>query len=53
MEGRPLCYSVGFYRGRHRVTLAWFADFGAAKGYLSRIRASYPHLKADLLKSMF
>lgn len=52
-EERPLRYSVGFYRGRCRVVLAWFADFSAAKDYLSRLRASYPHLKADLLKSLF
>lgn len=53
VEGQPLRWSVGYYRGRRRVTFAWFADFDAASHYLQSMAASYPHLKIDLLNAFF
>lgn len=53
VEGRPLRYSVGWYRGRKRVVSAWFADKQAALCWLNLAKAGYPHLKFDLLESLF
>ena len=53
IDGCPLRWSIGFYRGRRRVVIAWFADEKSARDYSCKIRVSYPHLKVDLLKSLF
>lgn len=53
IEGQPLRWSVGYYRGRRRFTFAWFADFDAACRYLQSMSVSYPHFKIDLLQSFF
>lgn len=53
IEGQPLRWSVGYYRGRRRFTFAWFADLDFACRYLQSVAASYPHLKVDLLQSLF
>lgn len=53
VDGVPLRYSVGYYRGSHRVVVAWFADFDAAFDYLTRTRSRYPHYEVDLLQSIF
>lgn len=53
MEGIPLRYSVGFYRNRVRRVFAWFVDYDSASAYLERISRVYPHLKIDLLQSLF
>mgnify|MGYP007072511043 CR=1 FL=1 len=53
VEGIPLRYSVGFYRNRVRRVFAWFVDYDSAFAYLERISRVYPHLKIDLLQSLF
>lgn len=46
-------YSIGAYRGRKRVVIAWFADETPANDYLVRCRRTNPHVKFDCLKSFF
>lgn len=46
-------YSVGAYRGRKRVVIAWFADETSANDYLVRCRRTNPYIKFDCLKSLF
>lgn len=53
IDGVPYRYSVGFYRGKRRVILGWFADQDAAMEYLLRFRRCHPRCKADLLQSLF
>lgn len=53
VEGIPFRYSVAFYRGRRRVVIAWFQDYGGAMEFLRRSRRVNPHLKYDLCRSMF
>lgn len=53
VEGRPLRYSVGFYRGKRRCVVAWFADLSAAADYCVRMTSRYPDFKIDLLESLF
>jgi len=52
-EGVPLRYSVGFYRGKRRIIIAWFVDESVAIDYLRRFRRDHPRFKADLLQSLF
>jgi len=47
------CYSVGAYRGKKRVVVAWFADEGSARDYLVRCCLDYPSIKFDCLRSIF
>lgn len=49
----PLRFSVGFYRGRHRVTAAWFVDYDAAQQFANNWRALKPWLIIDILESFF
>lgn len=49
----PYRYSIGAYRGKKRVTIAWFADKGSAEDYLVRCRLDNPRIKFDCLQSMF
>lgn len=49
----PHRYSVGVYRGRKRVVIAWFADESPANDYLARCRRTNPYIKFDCLKSFF
>jgi len=49
----PHRYSVGAYRGRKRVIIAWFADETSANDYLVRCRRTNPYVKFDCLKSLF
>lgn len=53
VNGAPLRYSVGAYRGRKRITVAWFADEISAKDYLIRCHLDYPYVKFDCLRSLF
>lgn len=46
-------YSVGAYRGKKRVVIAWFSDEVAANDYLVRCRLDHAHIKFDCLKSLF
>lgn len=53
IDGRSLSYSVGYYVGRRRKVIAWFADYDAALNYLRRTRSAYPRFKVDVLKTFF
>lgn len=53
INGAPHRYSVGAYRGKKRVIIAWFADEFAAKDYLVRCSRTNPYIKFDCLKSLF
>lgn len=53
INGAPQRYSVGAYRGRKRVVIAWFADETSANDYLVRCRRTNPYIKFDCLKSLF
>ncbi len=44
-------YSVGAYRGKKRVVIAWFVDEGFASDYLVRCRLDRPNVKFDCLQS--
>lgn len=45
-------YSVGAYRGKKRVIIAWFADKSPAEDYLIRCRLERPYIKFDCLQSL-
>ena len=45
-------FSVGAYRGKRRVVIAWFSDENAARDYLARCRRDHPLVKFDYLKSL-
>jgi len=47
------CYSVGAFRGKKRVVVAWFVDEGPARDYLVRCRLDHPSIKFDCLRSIF
>lgn len=47
------CYSVGAYRGKKRVIIAWFVDESSANDYLACCRRTNPYIKFDCLKSLF
>lgn len=53
VDSVPYRYSVGIYRRKKRVILAWFADESSALVYLRRCRSDYPFVKFDYLKSLF
>lgn len=53
IDGSPLRYSVGMYRGRKRIVVAWFADEAHAIGYLVRCRRDNPYAEFDCLESLF
>lgn len=49
----PYRYSVGAYRGKKRVIIAWFSDEQAAIDYCHCCRSDRPYIKFDYLKSIF
>lgn len=53
VDSVPYRYSIGAYRGKKRVTIAWFADESSACDYLARCRRTSPYIKFDCLKSFF
>lgn len=53
VNGAPHRYSVGAYRGKKRVVVAWFLDEIPAKDYLIRCRLDHPRIKFDCLQSLF
>lgn len=53
VNGVPLRYSVGAYRGKKRVVVAWFADESSAIDYFTRCCRTNPYIKFDYLKSLF
>lgn len=50
---RPVRFSVGYYRGRKRVVLAWFAEHHDAQEFADRLRRYNPHYKIDVLRTLF
>ena len=52
VDSIPYRYSIGAYRGKKRVILAWFSDEQAAIDYCRRCRSDHPHIKFDYLKSL-
>lgn len=53
VDSVPYRYSVGAYRGRKRVTIAWFADESPANDYLASCRRANPYIKFDCVRSLF
>lgn len=53
INNAPHRYSVGAYRGKRRVIIAWFIDELSASDYLVRCRRTNPYIKFDCLKSLF
>lgn len=53
INGVSHCYSIGVYRGRKRVVIAWFSDETSANDYLVRCCRTNPWFKFDCLKSLF
>lgn len=49
----PYRYSIGVYRGKRRVVIAWFIDEISAADYLVRCRLDHPSIKFDCLRSLF
>lgn len=52
-EAGLLRFSVGYYRGRHRVTCAWFADYDTARKFADDWRIAKPWLVIDVLQIFF
>lgn len=48
----PYRYSIGAYRGKRRVIVAWFSDEESARDYLVRCRLDRPCVKFDCLQSL-
>lgn len=53
IDNLPYRYSIGAYRGKKRVPIAWFLDDRSASDYLSRCRRTNPYIKFDCIKSLF
>lgn len=53
VDSAPYRYSVGAYRGRKRVVIAWFLDEKSASDYCRRWHLYRPDVKFDCLKSIF
>ena len=53
INGAPCRYSIGAFRGRKRVVIAWFVDSVSANDYLTRCRRTNPYIKFDCLVSLF
>lgn len=49
----PFRFSVGYYRGRKRITLAWFLEHNDAQEFAVRLRRDNPHYKIDVLQAFF
>lgn len=52
VESIPYRWSVGAYRGKKRVIIAWFSDEVAASDYCRRCRLDRPYVKFDYLHSI-
>ena len=53
VNSAPLRFSIGAYRGKKRVVIAWFADEIPANDYLVRCRLDRPDVKFDCYQSLF
>lgn len=52
VNGTPCRFSIGAYRGKKRVVVAWFVDESSAEDYLIRCRLDHPCIKFDCLQSL-
>lgn len=52
VDGVPYRYSIGAYRGRKRVVIAWFSNESSANDYLARCRLDHPYIRFDCLQSL-
>ena len=52
VNGTRCRYSIGAYRGRKRVVIAWFADEVSANDYLVRCRLDHPSIRFDCIRSL-
>ena len=52
VNGAPYRFSIGAYRGRKRVVIAWFLDEASANDYLARCRRDHPSIKFDCIRSL-
>lgn len=52
IDNTPYRFSIGAYRGKKRVVVAWFSDENPANDYLIRCRLDYPAVKFDCLRSI-
>lgn len=52
IDSIPYRYSIGAYRGKKRVIIAWFSDAVSANEYLARCRLDRPYIKFDCLQSL-
>jgi len=52
VDSTPYRYSIGAYRGKKRVVIAWFSDETPATDYLVRCRLDHPGVKFDCLRSI-
>ena len=52
VDSIPYRYSIGAYRGKKRVVIAWFSDETPAADYLVRCRLDHPGVRFDCLKSL-
>lgn len=50
---RTFRFSVGYYRGRKRVILAWFLEHHDAQDFAVRLRRDNPRYKIDVLQTLF
>lgn len=53
IDGVSYRYSIGAYRRKKRVIVAWFSDEASAVDYLVRCRLDRPDVKFDCLRSLF
>lgn len=53
VDSIPYRYSVGAYRGKKRVVIAWFPDESSAVDYLRHCRSDHPSVEYDYLQSIF
>ena len=51
IDSIPYRFSIGAYRGKKRVVIAWFSDEEPANDYLIRCRLDHPAIKFDCLRS--
>jgi len=52
IDSIPYRFSIGAYRGKKRVVIAWFSDEEPASDYLIRCRLDHPAIKFDCLRSL-
>lgn len=50
---RFIRYSVGCYKGRKRIVVAWFEDESRAVAYREYLAGRFPRLRFDYLRTLF